>query len=153
MKSLPQQSVIECTVRYILKQKKFLVSIYRKKQCPYPCNLINVKTITKTDCSVCIPDKPCNPCKSTFRHSKADERYGYVRLWFQENIKFMKSSYLKSGYSLISDMGGCIGIFLGWSILQINEYINERYIRFLGISKIVNAIDGNPDAVIPFSKN
>ena len=50
-------------------------------------------------------------------------------------------------------MGGCIGIFLGWSILQINEYINERYVRFLGIGKIVNAIDGNPDAVIPFSKN
>ena len=100
-----------------------------------------------TDCSVCIKNKTCKKCRY------ADERYGYLRLRFQENIKVMKSSYLKSGYSLISDMGGCIGIFLGWSILQINEYINERYVRFLGISKIVNAIDGNPDAVIPFSKN
>ena len=131
-----------------------MVSKIRKYQCPYPCNLINVKEIIKTDCSVCTQNKSCNePCKSTLKDYRADERYGYLRLSFQENIKFMKSSYLKSGYSLISDMGGCIGIFLGWSILQINEYINERYVRFLGIGKIVNAIEGNPDAVIPFSKN
>ena len=107
-----------------------------------------------TDCSVCVTNKTCNqPCKSTRQDYRADERYGYLKLWFQENIKVMKSSYLKSGYSLISDMGGCIGIFLGWSILQINEYINERYVQFQGISKIISAIEGKPNAIIPFSKN
>ena len=121
----------------------------RKYQCPYPCTLINVIETIITDCSVCVANKTCNePCKSTSQSKRADERYGYLRLWFQENVKVMKSSYLKSGYSLISDIGGCIGIFLGWSILQINEYITERYFCFPGMRKI-----SNPDAVMTLSKN
>ena len=127
--------------KILSKQNIFLASKNRKYQCPYPCTLINVKQNVKTFCSVCTPNQPCNRCNST---NRADERYGYIRLMFQENIKFFKSSYvidLRSFFTLISDIGGCIGIFLGWSILQINEYIYERCISHLEFGKISNHQD------------
>ena len=73
--------------KILSKQNIFLVSKNRKYQCPYPCTLINVKQNVKTFCSVCTPIQPCNRCNST---NRADERYGYIRLMFQENIKFFR---------------------------------------------------------------
>ena len=114
-----------------------------------------MKEVIKQDCRVCVPNKTCYyPCRYGPRSKRADERYGYLRLWYRENIKSFKSSYqidLRSFFTLISDIGGCIGIFLGWSILQIIEYIYERFVcHHLGIGKISNVIQ-NPDNVMEIS--
>ena len=52
-----------------------------------------------------------------------------IVLSFQDNIKVVKSYYAYSGLSLIAEIGGYIGLFLGVSINQIphlTSFVQER---------------------------
>ena len=84
-------------------------SFFRKYQCLYPCTLIHTKETFSRDYD-----------------AKKDQGLATINLMFQENIKVMKSSYLVSFFDLVSNIGGCIGIFLGWSILQVKDIIDSR---------------------------
>ena len=42
---------------------------------------------------------------------------------FQENVEVVSSYYLYSGLSLIAEVGGYVGLFLGVSINQIANFI------------------------------
>ena len=45
-----------------------------------------------------------------------------VEITFKENIKVTSSYYLYSGLSLIAEVGGYVGLFLGVSINQIANF-------------------------------
>ena len=46
----------------------------------------------------------------------------YIKL--KENIEVKEAYYLYSGLSLIAEIGGYVGLFLGVSINQVSELIN-----------------------------
>ena len=52
---------------------------------------------------------------------------------FQENVEVVSSYYLYSGLSLIAEVGGYVGLFLGVSINQIANFIEWilTWINFL----------------------
>ena len=57
-----------------------------------------------------------------------------VYLFFQDKVKVVKSYYVYSGLSLVAEIGGYIGLFLGVSINQITilasylkEYLKKHY--------------------------
>ena len=47
------------------------------------------------------------------------------RIHTQENIKVVGAHYLYSGLSLIAEIGGYVGLFLGVSVIQINKIIEK----------------------------
>ena len=46
---------------------------------------------------------------------------------YRENIKVTRAIYLYSGLSLIAEIGGYVGLFLGVSIIQINNIISKLF--------------------------
>ena len=87
-------------------------SFFRKYQCLYPCTLIHTRETFSRDYD-----------------AKKDQGLATISFHFEENIKVMKSSYLVSFYTLVSNIGGCIGIFLGWSIMQLKDIIDSRFYK------------------------
>ena len=76
-----------------------------------------------------------NPCMEMLVQANSIEvknitkHYSMVRLYFQPRVKVVKSYYAYSGLSLIAEIGGYFGLFLGVSINQITyltSYVQER---------------------------
>ena len=49
----------------------------------------------------------------------------WLKIETQENIKVVEAHYLYSGLSLIAEIGGYVGLFLGVSVIQINGIIKK----------------------------
>ena len=52
---------------------------------------------------------------------------GKMRIISRENIKLTKATYLYSTLSLIAEIGGFVGLFLGVSIIQVNAVIDKIF--------------------------
>ena len=82
-----------------------------------------------------------DPCKemlvSTTWLKNKDQKVNYhlqAGIYFQHRVKVMKSFYAYSGLSLIAEIGGYFGLFLGVSINQITyltSFIHERVQKYL----------------------
>ena len=81
-------------------------------------------------------NKSCKfPCKTmVIRYSKEEERYsdlvdgkkvGIIHLKFEDTIKKIQGYYLYSVLSLIAEIGGYVGLFLGVSFYQITEIFDH----------------------------
>ena len=55
---------------------------------------------------------------------------GQLRIFAKENIKVVRAHYLYSGLSLIAEIGGYVGLFLGISVIQVNRLL-ERAIKMI----------------------
>ena len=73
-------------------------------------------------------NKPCSYV--TLRAStvwEREKRYKTIvkmLIYFNENIKVTKAYHIYSGLSLIAEIGGYVGLFLGVSINQITNLFN-----------------------------
>ena len=67
---------------------------------------------------------PCNQLKAVVDgnvwEGKSDGR-DYVMFKFKENVKVFEAYYTYNGLSLIAEIGGYVGLFLGWSVQQLFE--------------------------------
>ena len=55
---------------------------------------------------------------------KRGKQGSVLTLLFHEKIKKIESFYLYSGLSLLAEIGGYVGLFLGVSVVQITKIIN-----------------------------
>ena len=75
---------------------------------------------TKSGCN-----KPCSYV--TLRANRVWERENWYKtiskllIYFKENVKITKAYHVYSGLSLIAEIGGYVGLFLGVSINQITK--------------------------------
>ena len=53
------------------------------------------------------------------------KNYGYVWMVFKENIKVIEAHHLYSTLSLIAEIGGYVGLFLGVSVNQVSTLMND----------------------------
>ena len=51
--------------------------------------------------------------------------YGYVMMMFKENIKVIEAHHLYSTLSMIAEIGGYVGLFLGVSVNQVSTLMND----------------------------
>ena len=97
--------------------KETYESIERKSICHHPCNFISTRaTISSGKIGSYINNK-----RSTI-----------ATIQFKENIKVIEAYHLYSLLSMIAEIGGYVGMFLGISILQV------RYV----LDKLLSWIDG-----------
>ena len=76
-----------------------------------------------------------NPCTmTTSRIAKVgettlDDNYALLRCRFSEHVKVINAFFTYSGMSLIAEIGGHVGLFLGISLFNIGLYF-ERFTNF-----------------------
>ena len=46
-----------------------------------------------------------------------------IQFLFPESIRVQRAYYAYSGVSLIAEIGGYVGLFLGWSVYQITDVV------------------------------
>ena len=71
---------------------------------------------------------------STIWIKNKDEQDSQVKFYFYNRVKVVKSYYAYSGLSLIAEIGGYIGLFLGVSFNQITHlttFVQERIQKYL----------------------
>ena len=71
----------------------------KDNRCPESCSSIDATVIAKT-----------NPTNN-----------GEIRIMFPGQVKVIQSYYVYDGISLVAEIGGYVGLFLGYSIKQITE--------------------------------
>ena len=79
-----------------------------------------------------------NPC--LFVSTKATKTsevdgYGKVMITLKENIQVIEAYYLYSGLSLIAEVGGYVGLFLGVSVNQVSTLVNAALDKLDWINK------------------
>ena len=74
---------------------------YNGTKCPKPCNYLKLK-VMQTDQTV-----------------QNETEIAVTRLLFEDRVKTIKSYYLYSFLSLIAEIGGYVGLFLGVSVYQL----------------------------------
>ena len=80
-----------------------------------------INTEKKFDCKRSCTTLSIQLLKSRERTLKNSRQ---LVLDFNERIKITKAYYLYSGLSLIAEIGGYVGLFLGVSVIQITNLIN-----------------------------
>ena len=102
-----------CTNETMAKQVwKYWDSTKYKTSCPDPCKVMLVRAMWMTD------------------KIKEDSS---MRLYFRGRVKVMQSYYAYSGLTLIAEIGGYFGLFLGVSINQITyvtSFLQERVQKY-----------------------
>ena len=73
----------------------------KRSKCPNPCNYIKITTIP-----------------SIGHHKKADK---LLQFYLQHRIKVHKAYYAYDEVSLLAEIGGYVGLFLGYSVYQITD--------------------------------
>ena len=79
------------------------------------------------------PDNQClSPC--SYLRVKAEiirdiaytnvSQYSEIKIQFEENVMVIDAYYLYTEYSLVAELGGYIGLFLGVSINQVSTYLD-----------------------------
>ena len=77
-------------------------------------------------------DNCYNPCSFTLTKAtinRLQSGKGQVIIRFKENIKVTEAYYLYSSLSLIAEVGGYVGLFLGVSVNQISALINILLVK------------------------
>ena len=76
--------------------------------------------------------KSCLHVKSSFGRQESydienDENYvpGALKIYFQHDIKVSKSYWSYSGLSLLAEVGGYVGLFLGISVQQVSNVLEK----------------------------
>ena len=81
--------------------------------CYSPCSFLTIKAIKTTE--------------------SISNSYGYnglIRLKFKKNIQVFEAQYLYSILSMIAEVGGYVGLFLGISVNQVSTMFNVVLDRF-----------------------
>lgn len=91
--------------RLISKMMEFENVKYPPNNCTHPCSYLKIKSIT-----------------SIF--STGDPR-GHLTLNFQSAVTVTKSEYSYNMLSMIAEIGGYVGLFLGYSVLQISCLLDK----------------------------
>ena len=55
------------------------------------------------------------------------QKVAYFKIYFKRNIKFTRAHYLYSELSLIAEIGGYVGLFLGVSVNQITMLMDIAF--------------------------
>ena len=76
---------------------------YDSPMCASPCKYLKVS---------------CTPGRKRINDDKA-----IIKFFFPENIQVHEAYYVYDGLSLIAEIGGYVGLFLGWSVFQITDLI------------------------------
>ena len=81
---------------------------------------IGRKGPTKSNCL-----SPCNYLKAMSIPIRKDmvEKIQILQFLFPESIRVQRAYYAYSGVSLIAEIGGYVGLFLGWSLYQITDAV------------------------------
>ena len=77
-------------------------------------------------------DNCYNPCSFTLTKAtinRVQSGKGQVIIRFKENIKVIEAYYLYSTLSLIAEVGGYVGLFLGVSVNQVSALINILLVK------------------------
>ena len=81
-----------------------------------------------------LPGEECrNPCTMTpsritkVGETMLDDNYALLRCRFGEYVKVITASYTYSGMSLIAEIGGHVGLFLGISLFGISLETLEKF--------------------------
>ena len=89
-----------------LYKKWYSKTIQVKSGCNKPCSYVTLRTTTIWD-------------KEKFHNSIAR-----VRIYFKENITVTKAYHIYSGLTLIAEIGGYVGLFLGVSMNQLGNLLD-----------------------------
>ena len=81
--------------------------------CNSPCMFITTRAVKTSD----------QLQYSTYKKKKS----GVMLIFFKENIKVIEGHYLYSGLSLIAEIGGYVGLFLGVSVNQITILVDKLF--------------------------
>ena len=66
--------------------------------------------------------EPCTFLKSTYTLQEFDHpRKNTIKIKYPNSIKIMESYYVYNGISLVAEIGGYVGLFLGYSVNQITD--------------------------------
>ena len=81
---------------------------------------IGRKGLKNSKCS-----SPCNYLKAMSIPVRKDklEKIQIIQFLFPESIRVQRAYYAYSGVSLIAEIGGYVGLFLGWSVYQITDVV------------------------------
>ena len=79
-------------------------------QCMKPCTYLRLKVILEKQINLANED-------------------GYLRVNFEDQVKQVKSFYRYSFLSLIAEVGGYVGLFLGVSVYQLTTVFEALYNR------------------------
>ena len=81
---------------------------------------IGRKSPTKSNCP-----SPCNYLKAMSIPIRKEmfEKIRFLQFLFPESIRVQRAYYAYSGVSLIAEIGGYVGLFLGWSLYQITDAV------------------------------
>lgn len=80
-------------------------------KCLMPCSYLTLDAIL-------MKERDYTKTKPGFK------KISYISLRFGDSIKVLKAHFLYSTLSLIAEIGGYVGLFLGLSIYQTSELIN-----------------------------
>ena len=70
-------------------------------------------------------ENPCNYIKVMAIPARMQNKsFQVIRLIFPENIQVYKAYFAYNELSLIAEIGGYVGLFLGWSVFQITDLMN-----------------------------
>ena len=86
-----------------LYKKWYSKTIQVKSGCNKPCSYVTLRAST------------------VWEREKRYKTQVKMRIYFNENIKVTKAYHIYSGLSLIAEIGGYVGLFLGVSINQITN--------------------------------
>ena len=67
---------------------------------------------------------PCNYLEASFTLGKQEKYRNMIKFHFPESIKAHTAYFAYSILSLIAEVGGYVGLFLGWSIYQITDWLD-----------------------------
>ena len=63
--------------------------------------------------------------KELIQKKEVDGKVDYVRLSIRNTIKVTQSQFLYDGLSVVAEIGGYVGLFLGVSIVDVNKMIQN----------------------------
>ncbi len=113
-----QEKTSICEDPSVAKQALKLLELYSwnyKGNCSSPCNYHQVKIILQTQ---------------TRPNSLAHDTHAiWLELRFQKLVKKVRTFYLYDFESLIAEIGGWVGLFLGMSVFQLAslfEFVHDR---------------------------
>ena len=98
---------------------------------------IGMKHLTTEDVNC---PAPCTTLKLNYNINERKTNLSFIKMKFTENVKVVQSYYVYSGVSLIAEIGGYVGLFLGYSVNQIVDLID--YIS-LFLKRKTLAMDNN----------
>ena len=125
--------IVGCTTPYVPNKSQICtdpkvgleaLEIYRKifdrryaNPCKSPCNYVTLRAM-KT--------------KDSFQPWVDGKKTSVMNISTRENIKVTKGLWLYSELSLVAEIGGYVGLFLGISILQIRKLIDLLLVQVFG---------------------